>query len=111
MALDMIEITNSNSKQTKLVPFCGWLYRGGWFQIRYPGGAGLWAFSLRHGRMEHKRGEHPSWFIAAAELDRVRAVAREEKVEFSVETPRAKKKGKPGQPKLSPSERQMEFGK
>jgi len=94
----------------KTVQFSGFLHRGGWFQVRYPGGAGLWAFSLRHGNMEAKRGEHPQWRIAKPEqLTEPRELAIKEGVKFSIQTPRAKKQNRPARPVIPPKQRQTEM--
>ncbi len=95
---------------TKSCEFSGFLHRGGWFQVRYPGGAGLWAFSLRHGKMEAKRGEHAQWRIAKPEqLNELRELATKEGVKFSIQTPRAKKQNRPARPAIAPKQRQMEM--
>jgi hypothetical protein len=93
----------------KTCDFCGFLGRGGWFQVRYPGGAGLWAFSLRHGKMEAERGEHSQWSVAPAHLEAVRALAKEEKVKFTLQTPKAKKQNRPARPVTPPKQRQTEM--
>lgn len=93
----------------KTCDFCGFLAKGGWFQIRYPGGAGLWAFSLRHGKMEAKRHEHSQWSVAPADLETLRAMAKEQDIKFSLQTPKAKKQNRPKHPAIPPKQRQTEM--
>jgi hypothetical protein len=104
-----VTIINIGSGATKVCEFCGFLARGGWFQVRYPGGAGLWAFSLRHGNMEAKRGEHAKWKILAEDLEILRALAKEGGVKFTLQTPRAKRRNKPARPAESVAQRQTEM--
>lgn len=103
---DEIKIVSLGGAE-KVCRFAGFLSRGGWFQVRYPGGAGLFAFSLRHGRIECKRGEHAKWRVASNEqLDAIRAEARRLEIKFSTETPRARIKNKPARPAESVAQRQ-----
>jgi len=107
--MDNVTIQNIGSGATKVCEFCGFLARGGWFQVRYPGGAGLWAFSLRHGLMEAKRGEHAKWRIDAEQLETLRAEARAARIKFSVETKRASRKARPRRPAEGVAQRQTEM--
>lgn len=44
----------------------------GWAQLRYPGGAGCYRFSLVHGAMETPRGKRPEWRLSPADLELLR---------------------------------------
>lgn len=107
--MENVTIQNIGSGATKVCEFCGFLARGGWFQVRYPGGAGLWAFSLRHGLMEAKRGEHSKWRIDPEQLEELRAEARLKEIKFSTQTKRAKKRNKPTRPAQGVAQRQTEM--
>lgn len=107
--MNNVTITNIGSGAAKVCEFCGFLSRGGWFQVRYPGGAGLWAFSLRHGLMEAKRGEHSQWRIDEAQLEELRSEARAAGIKFTLQTKRAKRRNRPARPADSVAQRQTEM--
>lgn len=106
--MNNVTIMNIGSGATKVCEFCGFLARGGWFQVRYSGGAGLWAFSLRHGNMEAERGEHAKWKVQAEDLEILRALAKEAGVKFTLQV-RTKKRDRPKRPAESVAQRQTEM--
>jgi hypothetical protein len=78
----------------------------GWAQLRYPGGAGCWQFSLHHGAIETKRGVAPEWRLHEEDLETLRTLAKERKV--SIRKPRAPMR--PRKPrKLAPSKQAVLF--
>lgn len=92
-----ITIVNTSSAVEKVCTFDDFAPKGAWALLRYPG-AGLWAFSLRHGGMECKRHEHPSWRLVPADLEKLRAMAREREIKISVPRRAVARPKKPQQP-------------
>lgn len=84
-----------------------------WVRLRYPGGGGVWAFSLAHGGIESKRNTLPEWRITDADLVTVRQLAKEQDIKFSaVPFKRAKmlhEKQKPGAPRRKASQKQLDL--
>lgn len=82
-----------------------------WVRLRYPGGGGLWAFSLAHGGIEAKRNTLPEWRITDADLITIRRLAKEQGIKFSaVPFARAKalhEKQRPGAPRKKVSQKQL----
>lgn len=107
--MNVIAISQGGAE--KAFEFEGFAPRGGWAECRAQNVGGIYAFSLRHGAIECKRGEHPKWRLSALDLEKLRELAREQKVKFSTETPKASRKGVPRKPIGVPDQRQTELFK
>lgn len=94
---------------TKHIEFEGFDAPRPWIRGRYPNGGGVYRFALAHGGIEHKRGEHPEWFILEGELETLREQARELKIKFSSK-PRVKyQQLKPTKPRAKAPPKQAEL--
>ena len=71
--------------------------RSPFVQLRI-GYSGCYNFSLNTGWMEHKRSETPDWFVADADLEKLRDYARQEKRKFTA-MPRHLPAQKPRRPR------------
>lgn len=83
-----------------------------WVRVRYPGGGGLFVFSLAHGGIECKRKELPQWRLSDPDLATLRAQAKALGIKFTaVPFARGRLKPLPGSPRKKPDQRQMELFK
>jgi hypothetical protein len=103
-----VTIVNVGSGALKECLFVDFASRGAWAELRYPGGAGVWSFSLVHGAIESKRGEHPNWRLVEADLEALREAARAKGIKCSA---KVKRVGKPIKPLHSTTQKQIELFK
>lgn len=96
---------------TKQCEFEGFDTPRPWVRLRYPGGAGIWAFALAHGGIEAKRGTLPEWRIAEADLAVLRALGRAEKLRFATVPFARGQLVRPTKPRKQPSQKQLELFK
>jgi hypothetical protein len=104
-----VTIINNGSGLKKACVFVDLGSRGAWAEVRYPGAAGLFSFSLVHGGIECKRNEHPLWRLADADLIALRELAKCKGVKCS--QPKKQKPHRPTRPKTPTVQRQLEMFK
>jgi hypothetical protein len=82
--MNTIRIRNAKSRAVRTVQFEGFLGKTrAWFQVRFPGGAGVYDFSLVHG-FGAKVQKIQDWHVDPTDLETVREEARKEGVKFKV---------------------------
>lgn len=105
MVITIVHIGGSE----KRVEFEGFDAPRPWARCRYPMGGGVYSFALSHGGIECKRGLTPEWRISDSDLAEPRALAKAEKIRFSVAPFAAYQALKPRAPRKKTEQKTLEL--